>query len=474
MARTKQNARKATGGPAPEKSLAPANQRVNPAAPPAPPSKKRKREPDGDNSRAIAIPAPSAAPPANTVQSCNSFCMGCEDSGDLVQCELCDRWICRLCIELPATGEMHMYTFYCPRCWHDGHPLIPAWTEAGAKHMAGRDQPYQGIWLDQKPQGVTTYTGVQTQRALWPALKPGRLAIVSIRLEAMALLGDPVTTVLSHLAPYYLHDPFLFETHSYNLDARIEEHDDAVEALAARLAGYAPDKVVIFLTTHSVPGTGLIHTATGGTAAADPAAVLRRLMPEALQDVIRDAATSLLVLQACGALNSDPAFHAVKDFVAEAGFQYALGFTAAHFMPAAANGFLQETIHSFVVTGHAKKFRHILASNYELGIHSDVLMYFPKRKVYRYVWTHPLLRPYGHAVTPQCPRCRRLSAYVIKTHTEDKIQLACRHCDHCKTYNRGDLQPLDGPWSKRDKGVGGNWYGQWLTDAVEKTQPDYH
>lgn len=83
---------------------------------------------------------------------------------------------------------------------------------------------------------MTTYRGVQTQRALWPALKPGRLAIVSIRLEGMPLLGDPVTTVLSHLAPYYVHDPFLFETHSYNLDTRIEEHDAAVETLAERLA----------------------------------------------------------------------------------------------------------------------------------------------------------------------------------------------------------------------------------------------
>jgi hypothetical protein len=61
---------------------------------------------------------------------------------------------------------------------------------------------------------------------------------------------------------------------------------------------------VVFLTTHSTPGEGLIHTMPGGEGASDVTQVLGRLIPSSLQEVVRSARMSMLFILACGAVNS--------------------------------------------------------------------------------------------------------------------------------------------------------------------------
>ena len=145
-----------------------------------------------------------------------------------------------------------------------------------------------------------------------------------------------------------------------------------------------------------------------------------------------------------------------------------MGFTVQRFLPSAANTFLQDLVLASFVKENAMRLQHLLAAHYELGILSDVIIYLPGTRVYRYCWTHPVRRPYGHPIRPQCPRseCRALEGFEIPAngHTVDEIVLACKTCrENIGKYKRGNLRLLDGQWEKNKHRVEGFWYGEWLT-----------
>ena len=156
-----------------------------------------------------------------------------------------------------------------------------------------------------------------------------------------------------------------------------------------------------------------------------------------------------------------------------------MGFTVERFLPSAANTFLQDLVLSSFVKENAMKLQHLLAVHYELGILSDVIVYLPGTRVYRYCWTHPVRRPYGHPIGPQCPRpqCRALEGFEIRGdsaegHTADQIILSCKTCkEETGTYLRGKLRALDGQWQKKSQLVQGVWYGEWLTANKKDPSP---
>ncbi|KAJ7180567.1 hypothetical protein C8R46DRAFT_1210905 [Mycena filopes] len=520
MVRTSHKATKSTGGPAPRKELAaPALDTTVSVARP----KKRKRAATDTAAEPIltflqlTLPVLLAAnaPPSNDA---NKWCSGCEDGGQMYICELCFRCFCKLCIQFPVEMGTPGSAFYCPKCWFKGHPGIPFWTRQDEKDAAladpkeeeeeeeeeerGSDEeeeepvvddsaverragplvPYRGVFVDGKPLRPILYKATQTLRAQWPVCDTARLAIVSLRLDGTPLQGDAASIVANHLVPYYRDAPFCFETLSFDLNTGIHAYDAAVDALADRLTTYAPEKIVIFLTTHATPEDGDLHTSKGGASANAPQAVLPRLMPPKLQQVVREARSSLLVLQVCGALNRGDARGQVAKFVSIAGFDHAIGFTVPQFLPAAANTFLQDTILNFFLTAHAKKFHHVLATHYELGIHTNIIMYFTTGEIFRYCWTHPLVRPYGHPVPHQCPRCYALAHFKLAKYTEYNVSLACTACEVndaqtlvLKFKVDKDLQRIDGKkWEGGERHVQGVWYGKWLvSNTVGKGLPLY-
>ncbi|KAJ7043793.1 hypothetical protein C8F04DRAFT_1070426 [Mycena alexandri] len=473
MARTKQTAGKSTGGAAPKKALAPLPQ--------------------------LTLPVTTA--PQQPPEEANTWCAGCDDGGKSVDCDTCPRHVCATCIEFPEGLDEpnHTINFYCPRCWLFNAAKIPEWTakdEADRQPLddgntavvikAGVGVPYRGFFRDGKPLAPLRYKVPQTLRAQWPLSDTTRLVVLSLRLDGTPLLGDAATLIAHHFAPYYQDAMFLFESLNFDLDTKVTKYDNAVDKLAGRLESYAPVKIMVVLTDHSTPDEGCLHISQGGAASADAGDVLPRLIPARLQQVVRQARTSLLVLQVCSALNTGPARQEVADFVAIAGFQHAIGFTTPRFLPAAAHTFLQDVAHHFFITGHAKKFQHILATHYELGMHTDIIMYFPTREIYRYCWTHPIHRPHGHRPPPQCPMCLTLTPFDVELHTEKQIVLKCSACqkngiaaprqftfDAPLKFQRIDEKPWVG--GKKAKMVQGVWYGEWLcTTRTGNGLPVYH
>ncbi|KAJ7607035.1 hypothetical protein DFH06DRAFT_1347701 [Mycena polygramma] len=479
----KVSAQKSTGGKAPrvDLSLVLSRHQPEPAA---------AAEPAAEPTELNAIPPAQAV---SVGQRSNVWCSGCEDGGTLYGCALCPRHICTQCIRFPDDMSAS-HTLYCPRCWSTGASAIPSWKKQikGGQTVvlrAGKNVPYHGLWKKNKPLPPLVYTGSQTLRAQWPLFDTERLAIFSIRLDGTT--GDFAHVLQHHLAPYYREEPIWFEEIEYHIgdDTRgaafRTKHNLALNRMSkyAVLAmspspfidnhlrrRYKPTKVIVFLTTHVEPAFGCIHLCADSSGAADAKQVLPILIPEKLQTLVRNAKTSLLVLLACGELNRPPARDEVSVFVQSAGFQHAIGFTISRFIPTAAHTFLQDTVMSFFIQGHVKKFPQILASHYELGIHTDVIVYFQNASVYRYAWTHPHLRPYGHPAPHQCPQCKALASFEVRTHTASEVALACKACDDngCPTpwtalFPCGTLKRIDDkPWKKNERAVEGVWYGQWL------------
>ncbi|KAJ7271368.1 hypothetical protein B0H12DRAFT_1067212 [Mycena haematopus] len=447
MARTKQTAKKSTGGPAPKFDLS--SQVPDPSVEAAPPQKKSRTAPK--------------YPKLKTSGESNNWCSGCEDGGRLVPCSLCPRNFCDKCIEFPAELSEDSI-FYCAKCWVTNAKGIPM-EKAG-------NGPYQGFWLNGQPLGVVRYLGSQTLRGQWPIIDTARMVVITIRLEGMGLVGDAADVVHRHLVPYYQEDPAQLKLVdlTYNLwDAKKRAHygKSISRAIADLEELYKPETVVVFITTHSTPDTGDLWIAPGGTAAAAANQVLPLLIPHGLQSLVEKATGSLLTLIACGGVNRGVARDEVSVFVRNAQFQYGIGFAAERFLPASANTFLQDVVHSFFIAQHGKGLPRILASHYELGIHSDVLVYFRNGDVFRYAWHHPARHPYGQAVPHQCPDCFGLQSYKVraKTYTHTEVTLYCpiQGCQGSKTYSVGQLERVEeGGWSAHDYGVRGIWYGEWV------------
>ncbi|KAF7338803.1 hypothetical protein MSAN_02202800 [Mycena sanguinolenta] len=442
MARTKQTARKSNGGSAPKYDLAAAEAAAQAqVVVPAPPTKRQK----------IA------------------WCSGCEDGGTLIKCSLCPRYFCTECLEFPTEVDDEL-VFYCPKCWVSGAKEIPAWKKAVIPKQTAL-APYQGFWKHGRPLGVVRYLGNQSLRGQWPIIDTARTVIISIHLEGVDIVGDASHVVHSHLRPYYSESPqqlklceLVFNLHDTK---KRNAFHRKIQGVVADLEEFKPETVLIFVTTHSTPDTGDLWIEPKGLAASPVHQVLPILIPSRLQAVIKAASGSMLIFLSCGGLNRSDAREEVSAFVKTAKIQYAIGFTVEHFLPAAANTFLQDTVHAFFIARYGKSFARILASHCELGIHTDILMYFEDGDVFRYSWHHSGRHPFGQSVPHQCPKCFVVSSLRVSLDEESRVVLRCpvKTCDYVKTIDKAvqQIRVEEEPWKKKDTSVRGAWYGDWVS-----------
>ncbi|KAJ6581595.1 hypothetical protein B0H19DRAFT_1061129 [Mycena capillaripes] len=408
------------------------------------------------------------------------WCSGCEDGGNLTQCHICPRYFCLACIVFPVAVTSD-HVFYCPKCWLVAPKSIPTWEvpigRRTVQGKAGNAVPYRGLWKDGQPLDPLVYNGNQSLRGQWPIIDTRRTVVISIRLEGMPLLGDAANLVFNHLAPYYRDSPaqLRLEDVSYNIDAtNIQSFARKMDLLSDRLVKFAPANILIFITTHVIPEDGSMWIAPSAVGSASASQALPVLIPLKLQDLVGSAHCSLLVFQACGALHAGDARAQVASFVQTAHFQNALGFTVERFLLAAANTFLQDMVMSFTITHHAKSFSRVLASHCELGIHTDIILYFKDGGVYCYTWHHPALHPYRHPVPHQCPKCFAIASFHVVDHTVSGVKMQCKQCFNnlgdaedgwTEIYPNGREHPMcrieSRAWKANKRVVEGAWYGEW-------------
>ncbi|KAJ6462955.1 hypothetical protein C8R45DRAFT_1177837 [Mycena sanguinolenta] len=474
MAQTKQTARKSVGGPAPKYDLAAAESQAQAQAIVSAPANKRQKT-------ALYHDLAPASEKNNG---------RCEDGGSLITCTTCPRHFCNRCVKFSTEADDDEVVFYCPKCWVSGAAGIPTWKKVVTSKQTALI-PYQGFWKHGQPLGVVQYIGNQSLRGQWPIIDTACTAVISICLEDVDPIGNASHVVYSHLRPYYSESPQqlklcevpfnLLDTKKGNafhkkiqaIAAYLEQHVWFICGrelfLTSQLFRFKPETVLIFVTTHSTPDTGDLWLDPQGGAASPVHQVLPILIPDRLQAVIQGATGSMLTPLACGGLKRSDARGEVSAFVKKAKIQYTLGFTVEHFLPAAANTFLQDTVHAFFIARHGKSFARILASHCELGIHTHILVYFPDGDIFRYSWHHSGRHPFGQPVPHQCPECFSVASLKVSCDEASKVVLRCpvKTCSYTKIVDRATqlIRVEEEAWKPKDTSVRGAWYGDWVAFA---------
>ncbi|KAJ6523799.1 hypothetical protein B0H10DRAFT_1974885 [Mycena sp. CBHHK59/15] len=480
MARTKQSARKSHGGPAPSKPLASRTLKntslaVKTAAKAGAKQKVIGRQVDKNNAThselALLIQGGHRMEDGD---GASQWCSNCANGGTMTGCCACPRQVCTKCIVVPDDVNGDEYKLYCPFCWsRPKNSVVPG-------NLGGPLKPYQGLFRDNQPLPALKISGMFQLRGQWPIIDTTPMAVVSIRLHGTPLIGDPANLVYNYVVPYYSDGSLALFSIEYDLVHKWDLFDAAIDEITEHLEGY--DKVVVYVTTHTDPVTGDIHTTNGGESASavgevkwTAAAVmtwliskqvLAALLPETLQNVVRKAKISMLFLLACGSLHSQTeSRQQVAEFMQTSGFQMTWGFTAEDFLPNTAALFMQEQALSFLINNHAKSIQHLLATQYEMGVHTALVVYLLGGSAFRYTWAHPAIKPYGHFLPRQCPTCHCPSSWGIVEVTAQYVQIRCifPECASLPTkYARGRASPLQKNVDIKARRVEGEWYGEWI------------
>ncbi|KAI6098425.1 hypothetical protein EDD16DRAFT_1718513 [Pisolithus croceorrhizus] len=253
MARTKQTARKATGGSAPRVNLQVLQ-------------KKKAKAKAASNKPSLKIPA-----------NVNSFCVMCRDGGDMWVCDKkgCNRVVCHKCL---IVSEEYMYKV----------------KKADVKFICNDPKPYFGFYSKGEPVLST------------PPIIPGGFQ------HAMTSQVAPLPTALVHLHLEGLHQDIGHPQLPFNLATpeSMEAYEKEASHLANTLCAYS--RVVLFLTTHSDEDrgdlfTGYLHKKP---VASKPFQVLQLL----LSPLSKVADGADIVFYVCGSVVTNPqSFDGVKE-----------------------------------------------------------------------------------------------------------------------------------------------------------------
>ena len=115
-------------------------------------------------------------------------------------------------------------------------------------------------------------------------------------------------------------------------------------------------------------------------------------------------------------------------------------FTAPQLQPSLTVGFILAYAQQVLV----EKFnvltcmQNILPTASTICHHTDIVHICPlpqgKHKGTRYVWVHPKIRPWGHELPIQCPKCWWIRPWLSARETFG-VFFACENCNHQLTFN---------------------------------------
>jgi len=144
-------------------------------------------------------------------------------------------------------------------------------------------------------------------------------------------------------------------------------------------------------------------------------------------------------------------------------------------MTFASNDFMPFFSNRFFTQYTSNKFLHLndnaeatLVTEVALGVHSDLFCIQVgweenKRsgqrqkllKALRYIWSHPVIKPFGTPAPVQCPRCRGLRTWKTECHTRDSVVLRCKKGSNCFTqsFKRTPSAEFIREWTPGNEGL---------------------
>ncbi|KAJ7105779.1 hypothetical protein C8R43DRAFT_1140753 [Mycena crocata] len=318
-------------------------------------------------------------------------------------------------------------------------------------------------------------------RSRYPVLDSAPIAIVSLRLKGMPIVGDAGSILRDHLATYHitnLQDLVVIQM-EYDLANAQAEYEKGIRAHYQVLRRVA--KIIVLISSHSTPDTGDLHIEGGEKSAAVVEDVLQILVPEALRQIVKEAELSTMVILSCGAVHTlNTSRAAVGRMVKILEFQSLWGFTDADFHPQCAHKFLMDLTMQLFIHRHMASLPHLLDDHCNLGSQTSIVAYMPEG-IFIYFWVQRLVRPNGTALPLQCPSCFALQSWkptnAEGTPDGEELVFRCKGAKCTETWSATLPQgafPLQSDRRKSSRTPSGRWYGYWVnTTGDVKTRPSF-
>ncbi|KAG1817892.1 hypothetical protein EV424DRAFT_1540247 [Suillus variegatus] len=404
MARTKQTARKATGGSAGRVKLLIGG--------------------DGNS---------SAVGRQDAVEVCegfrhNDYCIICRDGSVdddvLVLCDECPRVVCTHCVMIPlafaqAVLAPHV-TFHCICC-----------------HIAGQRQggnaltPYLGFYRNNKPV-LDSFLPIRAALEINVTSQLSSDTLLFVHLTLVDYDTNDSSFELGHqfLLPYFPHAGMQYHKVTFDIGtaSKVRTYRNSMAALVGKLSSTAWSHVVFGISNHTDNSSGDPYVGyERKTYVATPVHDFLAIILGPWQGLINKAPESFLWLFSCGALVNNPAsFANLHASVALHGISATMAFNAVRFQPSFSAHLLLAFCELVLIqcVSIQQAFPDMLGQSYKLGCHSDIFLFLKKHDinsvdVFRYCWTHSHLRPWGNFLPLQCPDCGLVDAWTSVNHNQE-------------------------------------------------------
>ncbi|KAF9230158.1 hypothetical protein BU15DRAFT_69437 [Melanogaster broomeanus] len=423
MTRTKQTARKSTGGEPPRAQLKNKERRAmtvpkRSAGGPAPrgnlalnchPDQDMDVDPEQPNSPASSPLPPPPDSPVVASKATNTFCALCQDGGDT------------MCLLIPKRFGKIVHRpnvdFLCPSC----HELKD--RNRHAKHGRRTYTPYWGFTRSNQPvlDSFPVLTSNHTLSAQ-SEVNSEPLLILHFFCKGMESRASPADLVNNLMQPYFSASTlqFLEVEFDFGTTEKVHEHAEKMEALRKEIRAVPAGRALIFISTHSEEQRGdLFAGHEGPESKPSPIAIevdkfFMFLLAGGLASHVKGAT---IVLMTCGWLvKHEPAFKSLQRSLKELQASYCVAFTALHFQTTIASIFLQALAFQTFVENFAlpKSISTALENSFRMGQHSDVILLTlspptastpSKMLCEKYVWWNMNSKPYGTSLPLACVVC---------------------------------------------------------------------
>ncbi|KAF7357068.1 hypothetical protein MSAN_01300800 [Mycena sanguinolenta] len=279
-------------------------------------------------------------------------CYVCRDGGRIIMCGVkhCEAGVCVKCLGDPSP-VLEQLPFTCPSCHFK--------AELERKKVEGSSyspKSYEGFEGRTDSQVITFKKGIRTRSA------DVRVHPQSVLLLVYALKGFPLETTpipgLVHYLRMMLPTNFAYLQVTFDLEA-----PDGIPALAAAnsfienslMTGDLQTRIFVIVVSHTTPETGDIHFAPENRASGPGNEVVPFLMPPTLLRTFttqgRQPTDHLIVFMTCGFMFTVPeALSGIYDWLKKSQAFYGLiAFESEKFQPAAAGHFLEAILHEFYI-----------------------------------------------------------------------------------------------------------------------------
>ncbi|KAI6017078.1 hypothetical protein EDC04DRAFT_2608179 [Pisolithus marmoratus] len=282
------------------------------------------------------------------------------------------------------------------------------------------------------------------QYAMTSQVAPLPTALVHLYLEGIHQdIGHPQVAMLhSFLQAYFPEGDYNFSQLPFNLGTpeSMEAYEKEASHLANTLCAYS--KVVLFLTTHSDEDRGdLFIGYINNKPVASKTLEFLQLLLSPLSKVVDGAD---IIFYVCGSVVTNPqSFNGVKEVAQHFTPRTMLLFDAEHLQLACTVPYLQSLLDNTIIQGFPVSSAARVALNDcgMLGRHSNIILVMWQEEalvVEKFLWTDKHLKPWGHLLPVQCPQCGTIQKWVGGS-AEKTISFECKYSNCGKTIGAGEV-----------------------------------